>query len=99
MFAKPEHPYYIMAPDYQDTSSGIVSLHYLCHVLNLNGREAYLCGPKVVNPNLKTPLLDAATEQRHQQHGKVAIAVYPEVVVGNPLGLGWSRAFCLTSKG
>ncbi|MDD1957869.1 glycosyltransferase [Pseudomonas sp. SD17-1] len=99
MFAKPEHPYYIMAPDYRDTSSGIVSLHYLCHVLNLNGREAYLCGPKVVNPNLKTPLLDAATEQRHQQHGKVAIAVYPEVVVGNPLGRRVVSRFLLNFEG
>jgi len=42
MFAKPEHPYYVYAPDYRETSSGIVSLHYLCHLLNLNGREAYL---------------------------------------------------------
>lgn len=44
MYAKPEHPYYIMAPDYRETSSGIASLHYLCHLLNLNGREAYICG-------------------------------------------------------
>ena len=41
MFTKPEHPYYILAPDYRETSSGIVSLHYLCHLLNLSGREAY----------------------------------------------------------
>lgn len=99
MFAKPEHPYYIMAPDYRDTSSGIVSLHYLCHILNLSGREAYLRGPKVVNPNLKTPLLDAATEQRHQQQGKVAIAVYPEVVVGNPLGRKVVSRFLLNFEG
>lgn len=99
MFTKPQHPYYIMAPDYRETSSGIVSLHYLCHLLNLHGREAYLCGAKVLNPNLKTPLLDEATEKRHQQQGKVAIAVYPEVVVGNPLGRKVVSRFLLNFEG
>ena len=64
MYAKPEHPYYILAPDYRETSSGVASLHYLCHVLNLNGREAYICGGQVVNPDLKTPLLDPLTQKR-----------------------------------
>lgn len=65
MFAKPEHPYYLLAPAYRDTSSGIVSMHYLCHMLNLSGREAYICGTDVVSPDLKTPLHDPAVVQRH----------------------------------
>lgn len=85
MYAKPEHPYYIRAPDYRETSSGVVSLHYLCHVLNLNGREAYICGAEVFNSALKTPKLDVATTQRHASEGKVPIAVYPEIARGNPL--------------
>lgn len=85
MFAKPEHPYYIMAPAYRETSSGIVSLHLLCHLLNLNGREAYLCGSTQVNTELKTPLCDATIYDRHRAEGKVPIAVYPEVTCGNPL--------------
>ncbi|MDF9616627.1 glycosyltransferase [Pseudomonas entomophila] len=86
MFAKPEHPYYLLAPAYRDTSSGIVSMHYLCHMLNLSGREAYICGTDVVNPDLKTPLHDPLVVQRHLAQGKVPIAIYPEVTSGNPLG-------------
>ncbi|NIE74418.1 glycosyltransferase [Pantoea sp. Ap-967] len=99
MFAKPEHPYYIYAPDYRETSSGIVSLHYLCHLLNLNGREAYIQGSQVFNPELKTPRLDAATAERHQQAGKVPIAVYPEVTSGNPLNLAVVARFLLNFEG
>ncbi|WP_085677763.1 MULTISPECIES: glycosyltransferase [unclassified Pseudomonas] len=99
MYAKPEHPYYILAPDYRETSSGVASLHYLCHVLNLNGREAYICSGQVVNPNLKTPLLDPLTQKRHRDEGKVPVAVYPEVVVGNPLGCDVVARFLLNFEG
>ncbi|ROL62838.1 glycosyltransferase family 2 protein [Pseudomonas vranovensis] len=85
IYTKPAHPYYIAAPDYRETSSGVCTLHYLCHALNLSGREAYICGGKVVNPELKTPLLDQATADRHIASGKVPITVYPEVTSGNPL--------------
>lgn len=99
MYAKPEHPYYFLAPPYRETSSGIVSLHYLCHMLNLNGREAYICGTDGVNPELKTPLLDSATAQRHVAAGKVPIAVYPEVVTGNPLKRAVVVRFLLNFEG
>ncbi|MEG0860210.1 MAG: glycosyltransferase [Pseudomonas sp.] len=99
MYVKPEHPYYILAPAYRDTSSGIVSLHYLCHMLNLNGREAYICGTEVVNPELKTPLLDPAIAQRHTAAGKVPIAVYPEVVSGNPLNCSVVARYLLNFEG
>ncbi|CAM3587873.1 glycosyltransferase family 2 protein [Pseudomonas wadenswilerensis] len=85
MYAKPAHPYYISAPDYRETSSGVCVLHYLCHVLNQNGQDAYIVGGKVVNPDLKTPLLDQATAEGHIASGKVPIIVYPEVTSGNPL--------------
>lgn len=99
MYVKPEHPYYILAPAYRETSSGIVSLHYLCHMLNLNGREAYICGTEVVNPELKTPLIDSAITQRHIDAGKVPIAVYPEVVSGNPLNCSVVARFLLNFEG
>lgn len=99
MYARPEHPYYIMAPDYRETSSGIASLHYLCHLLNLNGREAYICGGQVVNPELKTPLLDDDATERHRLAGKVPIAVYPEVAVGNPYNCAVVARFLLNFEG
>ncbi|WP_206617397.1 glycosyltransferase [Pseudomonas alkylphenolica] len=99
MYARPEHPYYIMAPGYRETSSGVASLHYLCHLLNLNGREAYICGGKVVNPELKTPLLDDEARQRHKQAGRVPIAVYPEVTTGNPYNCSVVARFLLNFEG
>lgn len=99
MYARPEHPYYIMAPDYRETSSGIASLHYLCHLLNLNGREAYIVGGRVVNPELKTPLLDDEDSRRHGLAGRVPIAVYPEVTTGNPFGCSVVARFLLNFEG
>jgi GT2 family glycosyltransferase len=95
MYAKPEHPYYFLAPAYRETSSGVVTLHYLCHMLNLSGREAYICGTEGVNPDLKTPLLTSSISQRHVAAGKVPIAVYPEVIPGNPLNCAVVSRFLL----
>lgn len=99
MYAKPEHPYYILAPDYRETSSGVATLHYLCHLLNLMGREAYICGAKVVNPDLKTPLLTPEDANRHTTAGRMPIAVYPEVVVGDPLKCPVVARFLLNFEG
>ncbi|UVJ45424.1 glycosyltransferase [Pseudomonas sp. LS1212] len=79
-------PYYIYAPAYRETSSGVCVLHYLCHALNLSGHEAYVTGTDVVNPDLRTPVLDNVMLARHQGAGREPIMVYPEVVTGNPLG-------------
>ncbi|MGN8344668.1 glycosyltransferase [Pseudomonas sp. SMV71] len=99
MYAKPEHPYYFAAPAYRESSSGVVSLHYLCHMLNLSGREAYICGTEVVNPDLKTPVITSAIKQRHKAAGKVPIAVYPEVFPGNPLNCSVVARFLLNFEG
>ncbi|MCW1243261.1 glycosyltransferase [Pseudomonas sp. SAICEU22] len=99
MYAKPEHPYYFLAPAYRESSSGVVSLHYLCHMLNLSGREAYICGTEVVNPDLKTPVITSAIKQRHIASGKVPIAVYPEVFPGNPLNCPVVARFLLNFEG
>lgn len=85
LHGKTSNPYYLYAPDYRDTSSGVCVMHYLCHALNISGQEAYVIGCKVTNPNLRTPVLTDAVIQLHKTTGAAPIAVYPEVLSGNPL--------------
>jgi GT2 family glycosyltransferase len=82
---KVANPYYIYAPNYRETSSGICVMHYLCHALNIAGHEAYVTGCNVVNPQLRTPILTPAIMDIHKRSGRVPVTVYPEVVNGNPL--------------
>ncbi|WP_233787540.1 glycosyltransferase family 2 protein [Pseudomonas yangonensis] len=96
---KPGHPYYIVAPEYRETSSGIQALHYLCHALNLEGREAYIAGTSVTSLKLKTPLLDEATRERHRREGLEPIAVYPEVTAGNCLNTSVVVRYVLNKRG
>lgn len=79
------HPYYIVAPDYRDNSAGVQVLHRLCDVLNASGCDAYIVGAEVFDSGLQTPPLDDTTEARHRRQGKIPIAVYSDVVTGNPL--------------
>lgn len=79
-------PYYIYSYDYRHTSAGIKVLHHLCHALNEIGEEAYVyCD--VTNPALRTPILTNDIKARHIANNRSPIAVYPEVVSGNPFNL------------
>ncbi|MCE0916337.1 MULTISPECIES: glycosyltransferase family 2 protein [unclassified Pseudomonas] len=98
LHGKPRHPYYVFAPDYRETSSGICVLHYLCHALNLAGYEAYV-SQCVTNPNLRTPILTDEVRQHHQAIGLAPIAVYPEVLDGNPLGTPIVARYILNREG
>ncbi len=93
------HPYYLMAPDYRESSSGVQCVHYLCHALNLEGADAYLVGPKVLNRDLKTPLLTDEIIAQHAKDGRPAIAVYPEIVRGTPLPGTVSVRYMLNREG
>ncbi len=98
LHAKPRHPYYICAPDYRETSSGVCVLHYLCHALNLAGHEAYLA-QCVTHPALRTPILTDELRRRHIASGQVPIAVYPEVMQGNPIGAPIVVRYILNREG
>ncbi len=91
-------PYYIYAPDYQEGSSGIRVLHYLCHILNLHGQEAYVHA-NVVNEALWIPKLTKEIMHRHYLAGRKPIVIYPEVAVGTPLGLGVKIRYLLNKPG
>lgn len=98
LHGQPRHPYYIFAPDYRETSSGICVLHYLCHALNLAGYEAYVL-PCKVNPNLRTPILTGEVRQHHESIGVAPIAVYPEIMDGNPIGAPIVARYILNREG
>lgn len=78
-----QHPYYVLAPDYQRQSAGIRVMHQFCAALRRCGQEAWISAGKV-NPELDTPLLTAEVRQRHAETGRMPIAVYPEVIGRNP---------------
>lgn len=77
--------FYIWAPNYSDFSSGIKCLHILCGRLNSIGYEAYVTSAHI-SEHLKTPQLTPQLIEGHQQSGRLQIAIYPELVMGNPLG-------------
>lgn len=99
MHLGPGHPYYIYAPDFRDSSAGVVWLHYLCHLLNIHGRDAYVMGCNNVSPNLKTPLLSHELVDKHRQLGRIPIVIYPEVVSGNPAGADVVVRYLLNFEG
>ena len=68
--------YLIWSYDYSHASSGPKALHRLCHELRLAGQDAYVGWP-VTNPDWDTPHFDGPITDD-------VIAVYPEIVAGNP---------------
>lgn len=77
-------PFYIFAPDYRETSGGIRVLHYLCHILNELGEEAYILNAKEVSKTLRTPQLTFAKLEEHYAAGRNPVTVYPEIIHANP---------------
>jgi len=80
-----KHPYYIVSPDYRESSGGIQALHKLCHQINLHGGSAWMVDCAVVNPAWNTPRLDAKTYEQHKEAELIPVAVYPEIYSGNLL--------------
>ncbi|WP_242671852.1 glycosyltransferase [Stutzerimonas kirkiae] len=59
-------------------------MHMLCDALIRSGHEAYVVAD-VFGPGLMTPKLTEEVVAQHRAAGLTPIAVYPEVVDGNPL--------------
>lgn len=76
-------PYFIIAPDYRESSAGIQVMHRLCHLLNESGRQAWMVNCSV-NPEWNTPVVSGKALREHRQRGGLFTAIYPEVVSGNP---------------
>lgn len=98
------HPYYIVSPPYARTSAGIRVLHFLCHALNSIGQAAFIVfRPETrdasVDPELATPVLDRHIAAHHFAKRTTPIAVYPEVVKGNPIRLPVVARYVLNFPG
>ncbi|HSH71491.1 MAG TPA: tetratricopeptide repeat protein [Methylophilaceae bacterium] len=78
--------FYIWAPNYSDFSSGTKCLHILCDRLNKAGYEAYVTSA-IISDHLKTPQINSELIQAHKLADRLQIAIYPEVVMGNPLAV------------
>lgn len=87
-------PYLIWIMDYRNSSAGIRVMHRLCHELRQRGQEAYVY-PGKPNPDWdeKTALDVASLITRG------AIAVYPEIVPGNPFGAERVVRYILNTPG
>lgn len=96
MLGTKNHPYFIIAPDYKESSSGIQVMHRLCHLINECGGTAYITGCSEINPNWNTPLL---SEEVYEQHVNNCIGVYPDVVSGNPLSAPVCVRYMLNREG
>ncbi|RKU01842.1 glycosyl transferase [Burkholderia sp. Nafp2/4-1b] len=98
IFAPLGHPYYVSAPPYLQTSGGVRAMHYLCHALNVLGCEAYI-NTADVHPELRTPLLTKEIAHAHFAAGRSPVAVYPEIVEGNPFNARCVARYLLAEPG
>jgi O-antigen biosynthesis protein len=97
--AEHRHPYYVVAPDYRETSAGVRVMHRLCHMLNTQGQEAYIAGAQIFHPDLLTPVLDDETTAKHRAKGLIPIAIYSDIVTGNPLRAPVCVRYMLNKEG
>lgn len=77
-------PYYIASPPFTQKTAGPRALHYLCHILNELGYEAYIT-TDFHSVWLRTPLLTPDIKEKHKRTKRTPIVIYPETITANPL--------------
>ena len=79
-------PYFISAPEYRSTSSGVTVLYLLCDRLRKLGHDAFIVQKHhKVKDNLDIRFITEDEVLVFNKHIET-IAIYPEIVTGNPLG-------------
>ncbi|MBK4726998.1 glycosyltransferase [Pantoea agglomerans] len=94
----PAMPYILLAPGYKESSLGIQVVHRLCHLLNEAGYDARLIECDV-NPDWNTPVISFEDYLDYSEGGEPCIAIYPEVVEGNPLNAPIVVRYMLNREG
>lgn len=84
-------PYLIYSYPYSHASAGPKVLHRLCHELNAAGQRAYVSFPET-NPAWNTPYRAPSIDPSW-------VAIYPEVVSGNPWGASTVARWVLNTPG
>ena len=79
-----KYVFYINAPAFTPLSSGVRALYLLCDSLNKFGYESYVTaiynGKEFLAPTLTPEIIN-----NHHNMGKVQVAIYPEIIMDNPL--------------
>ncbi|WP_394550554.1 glycosyltransferase family 2 protein [Pantoea sp. SGAir0183] len=91
-------PYLLLAPDYIESSSGVQVIHQLCHMINEQGGKAWMVNCRV-NPEWNTPVINSEDWKVIQNSGQPWIAIYPEIVSGNPLSAPVCVRYMLNREG
>lgn len=91
-------PYILLAPGYKESSLGIQVVHRLCHLLNEAGQHARMIECEV-NPEWNTPIISFEDYLAYSEGGEPCIAIYPEVVQGNPLNAPVVVRYMLNREG
>ena len=79
-----KYVFYIYSPAYTPLSSGIRLLYILCDKLNKIGYESYVTASNA-EIEFIAPTLTPEIIKKHNNMGKLQVAIYPEIMMDNPM--------------